>query len=71
MSVFTISQLVIAALLVGAILLQEKGTGLGSAFGGEGQLYRSKRGVERMLFLATIVLSALFAINAILAVITG
>lgn len=69
--IFAITQLVIAGLLVGAILLQERGTGLGSTFGGEGGLYRSKRGIERMLFTATIVLSALFAINAILAVITG
>ena len=70
-TVFTITQLVIAALLIGAILLQQRGTGLGSTFGGEGGLYRSKRGVERILFIATIALAALFALNAILAVATA
>lgn len=69
--IFAITQIIIAVLLVGAVLLQQRGTGLGSAFGGEGQLYRSQRGVERMLFIATIFLSILFAINAILAVIAG
>jgi preprotein translocase subunit SecG len=71
MNIFTIIQIVIGALLVGAILLQQRGTGLGSTFGGESGMYRSKRGVERMLFIATIILSAIFAINAILSVIAG
>lgn len=68
MNIFTIIQVVIAVLLIAAILIQERGTGLGSTFGGEGGIYRSKRGVERILFVATIALSILFALNAILAV---
>jgi len=71
MNIFTIIQLVITVLLIAAILLQQRGTGLGSTFGGESQIYRTKRGAERVLFFATIILAALFAINAILAVITG
>lgn len=71
MNIFTIVQLIIAVLLVGAIILQQKGTGLGSTFGGESQIYRTKRGAERILFIATIILAILFAINAILAVATG
>lgn len=71
MSIFAITQIIISVLLVGAILMQERGTGLGSTFGGESQLYRSKRGVERVVFIATIVLSVLFALNAILAVAIG
>lgn len=68
MSIFTITQLIISALLVAAILVQQRGTGIGSTFGGEGGVYRSKRGLERILFIATIILSVAFAINAILAV---
>ena len=70
-SIFSVIQIILGVLLIVAILFQQKGTGLGSAFGGEGQVYRSKRGVERLLFIATIILSALFAINAILSVVTG
>lgn len=71
MNIFVITQVIVSVLLAGAILMQQRGTGLGSTFGGESQLYRSKRGVERMLFITTVVLSAVFAINAILAVIAG
>ena len=70
-NIFAVIQLIIAALLVVAILLQQRGTGIGSAFGGEAGVYRSKRGAERILFIATIILSLLFAVNAILAVATG
>lgn len=53
-------QIVVSILLIAAILLQQKGGGLGAAFGGDGQVYRSRRGIEKSLFIATIVLAALF-----------
>ncbi len=59
-------QMLAAILLVAAILLQQKGTGLGAAFGGEGNIYQTKRGFERILFASTIVLASLFFITAIL-----
>ena len=54
------AQIVISVLLIAAILLQQKGVGLGSTFGGSGQIYRSKRGLEKILFWGTCVLGALF-----------
>jgi protein translocase SecG subunit len=59
---FTILQVIISLLLIGAILLQVQGTGLTSAFGGSGEFYRSKRSIERFVFQATIVLTVLFGI---------
>ncbi|OGL95425.1 preprotein translocase subunit SecG [Candidatus Uhrbacteria bacterium RIFOXYB12_FULL_58_10] len=59
-NILSIVQVVLAALLVASILLQARGTGLGSSFGGEGNVYRTKRGVEKRLFQATIVLAILF-----------
>lgn len=56
----SIIQIVISVLLVVAILLQQQGTGLGAAFGGEGNTFRTKRGLEKTLFTATIVLAVLF-----------
>lgn len=56
----SIAQFVAAALLVACILLQARGSGLGSAFGGDGNVFRTKRGVEKRLFQATIVLAILF-----------
>ena len=64
------AQLVISVLLVAAILLQQKGVGLGSAFGGSGQIYRSKRGLEKGLFISTIVLAILFTLTAFITLIT-
>lgn len=55
-----IIQIVIAALLTAAILLQQKGSGLSATFGGEGNVYRTKRGVEKILFIATILLAIAF-----------
>ncbi len=64
-------QIGVAVLLVTAILLQQKGVGLGSAFGGSGQIYRSKRGLEKSLFWATIILAVLFTILALINLVNG
>lgn len=59
-----IIQIVIAALLTVAILFQSRGSGAGSAFGGGGEIYYKKRGAEKILFIATIVLAILFILTA-------
>ncbi|EKD56910.1 MAG: hypothetical protein ACD_58C00045G0001 [uncultured bacterium] len=64
-----ISQIVLSCLLIISILLQQKGTGLGGAFGGEGNVYRSKRGVEKTLYFATIIIVILFTAVAVVNVI--
>ena len=58
--ILDIAQIVFAILMVATILLQARGVGLGSAFGGEGNVYRTKRGIERKLFQATIIFAILF-----------
>lgn len=58
-------QIAVSVLLIGAILLQQKGGGLGSAFGGDGQVYRSRRGIEKVLFILTIILAVLFVGGAV------
>lgn len=60
MSWLKIGQIVVSLLLIVAVLLQNRGTGLGSAFGGTGGVYLTKRGLEKKLFVATIILAALF-----------
>lgn len=45
---------------MGAILLQQKGSGLGAAFGGSSNIYSTKRGVDKVLFYFTIVISVVF-----------
>lgn len=55
-----IAQIVIAVLLMLAILFQNRGVGLSGVFGGGGNIFRTKRGIEKKLFAATIVLAVLF-----------
>jgi len=67
------AQIILSILLVGAILLQQSEGSLGSAFGG-GQsgasTWHTKRGLEKQLFIATIILAVLFALSAIAALFT-
>lgn len=58
--------ILISVLLSVAILLQQRSSGLGVAFGGEGNVFRTKRGLEKGLFYATIALVSLFIGTAIL-----
>ncbi len=55
-----IIQIIIAILLITVILLQNRGTGLSGVFGGGGNVYMAKRGAEKILFWATVILSVLF-----------
>ena len=55
-----IFQIVVSILLIITIVMQEKGVGLSGAFGGGGEFYQSKRGIDKFLFVVTIVLSVLF-----------
>ena len=64
-NILNIVQIVIAGLLCIAILLQQRGAGLSSAFGGEGGVYFKKRGAEKIIFIASIVLEVLFILGAI------
>jgi len=61
-----IIQIVIAVALIAAILLQQRGSGLSSAFGGGGGVYYQKRGMEKILFRASIALGALYLATAFL-----
>ena len=54
-------QIIVAILLIVFILLQQRGTALGSAFGGEGGgFYATRRGIQKKIFWATIVCGVLF-----------
>jgi len=66
-----ITQIVLAILLISAILLQHRGTGLGGTFASESNIYRSKRGIEKFLFYATIIFACLFVIITVANTITS
>lgn len=55
-----IAQVVVAILLMAAILMQNRGAGLGGVFGGSGGVYLTKRGLEKKLFNITVALATIF-----------
>ena len=61
-------QIVLSVLLVVAILLQRTGASLGGAFGADNfsSGFHTRRGLEKTLFYATIVLAVLFAVSALI-----
>ena len=60
MTTISIIQIVISCLLIIGILLQQRGSGLGMAFGGDSSVYATKRGAEKFIFIATIILAIAF-----------
>ncbi len=65
-TILAVAMIVFSALLTTAILLQQRGTGLGNAFGSESMVFRTKRGLEKGLFYATIAIACLFFGTAVL-----
>jgi len=59
-TILLIAQIIVAILLMTFILLQQRGTALGSAFGGEGGFYATRRGLQKKIFWATIICAAIF-----------
>ncbi len=70
LNVIYISLIIVSIALIASVILQSKGAGLGGLTGADtGGVFTARRGIERTLFWATIVLSVLFFALAITAVI--
>jgi len=59
-------QIIISILVVISILLQNRAEGLGKMFGGGGEVFRTKRGLEKFLYYFTIALVVLLVITSLL-----
>lgn len=67
-----IGLIITSVALIASVILQSKGAGLGSLAGGDtGGVFTARRGIEKVLFNATIGLSVLFFILAIVATAVG
>lgn len=66
MIILNVVEIIVAVLLIVLVLLQMQGSGLSSAFGGSGEVYRSKRSLEKLLMWATVVVTIIFAIISLL-----
>lgn len=66
MSIDMILQIVMvgsAILMLAAILLQQRGATLGAGFGSSGELYTTRRGLDKNLFEATVILAVIFILS--------
>lgn len=61
--ILQIAMIISGVLMVVAILLQQRGATLGAGFGSSGELYTTRRGVDKNLFEATIVLAVIFVVS--------
>ena len=60
------AQIVVSVALVGLVVIQQKGTALGAGFGGGGEVYSTKRGVQKKLHYATIAAATIFLVLGVL-----
>ena len=58
--------IVISTILIAVILMQSRGAGFGGAFGTQGAVFRTRRGIEQYLFRGTVILAAVFVVVALL-----
>ncbi len=60
--VLLLAQVIVSIILIILIAMQQRGTALGSAFGGSGEFYSARRGIQKNLYYATIAIAAIFII---------
>ena len=63
--ILTVVTYVSAILLVLLILLQQRGASLGAGFSGSGELNTKRRGLEKSLFVTTIVFTVIFVVSIV------
>ncbi len=64
--ILIIINIVVSILIVLFIFIQGKGAGLGSAWGGGGEFYQTRRGIEKITLRLTVILIAIFLVVSIL-----
>lgn len=59
-NILLFTNIVLSIIIVVLILVQGKGAGLGSAWGGGGELFQTRRGVEKIILRVTVLLIIIF-----------
>ena len=62
----TALQVIVSIILIVLVLIQERSSGLSSAFGGTGTPFETRRGLEKRIYQATIVTAAAFFVLAVI-----
>lgn len=67
-NIVTISSAIIMIIL---ILLQARGASLGAGFGGSSELHTTRRGVDKTIFQATIIMAIIFVVSIVVGIVAG
>ncbi len=70
-NIFQIITIVSAVLMTLLILLQTRGASLGAGFGGTGELFTERRGVDKSMHQVTIILAVVFIVSLVLGIVRG
>ena len=68
-NIFQIITIVSAVLLIVMILIQSRGASLGAGFGGSGELFTARRGVEKTMHQFTIIIAVIFIGSIVLSIV--
>lgn len=68
-NIFQIITIISAILLVTMILLQTRGASLGAGFGGSGELFTARRGVEKSMHQFTVIVAVIFVGSLVLGIV--
>lgn len=60
------SQIAVSIILIVLIAIQQRGTALGAGFGGGGEFYSTRRGIQKKIYYATIVTAVIFLVLGVL-----
>lgn len=68
LNILMIVEIAVSVAIVISVILQNRAEGLGSLFGGGGEVYRTKRGLEKFLYYFTIFLGIIMSVISIIIV---
>lgn len=68
-NIFQIITVVSAVLLTIMILIQTRGASLGAGFGGSGELFTARRGVEKSMHQFTVIIAIIFVGSLVLGIV--
>jgi protein translocase SecG subunit len=66
MSLLQILHIIVAVLLIAVVLMQQRGSGLGEAFGADSSVYTSRRGAEKLFYYMTIIFGVSFVVLSVI-----
>jgi preprotein translocase subunit SecG len=69
--IINVTTIVSAVLMIILILMQARGASLGAGFGGSSELHTARRGVDKTIYQATIIMAIIFVVSIVVGIVAG